>query len=344
MADLLPWINVGAAYRRLTGDTSRGDEDILPWISKDGGARDFKYSSPSFGTVSFQGDVNPGWVDNGKGGYSQVSTQALTPVETPVNDTRITTPTIDPYAAMRAQQGREAQGIKDRILGRGGEIDAILTDILSRVDSLVADRKNKRQGQYDTDSAALIDSLNAAIPEIQKAFASLGLSSSTFVGDRVDNTNQEYKKSQSTVDQQFNDDVAGYGAWADAERANARASADKARNDLNFVRDAGATADNLSRFQESERSFNNALTDFGAQKGKYTTSGDALKSLESVGKDFDFSKVLDSFGALAASSANTGTGGGAAGVVADTIKGLGDKAKKKLSEVQVNNPVGAAAS
>lgn len=320
-----------AAIRKAFGDQSA---DVIPSVNY----KQLNNSLEPNAGLKVSNDSNP---------YIEESEKLWKPTALELaNDTKITpiVPTVDPYAAMRAAQGKEAQGIKDRILGRGGEIDSILNDILGRVDSLVADRKTKRQGQYDTDSAALIDSLNAAIPEIQKAFASLGLSSSTFVDKRVGDTEGEYKKSQATVDQQFDDDVAGYGAWADAERANARASADKARNDLNFVRDAGATADNLSRFQESERSFNNALTDFGAQRGKYTTSGDALKSLENVGKDFDFSKVLDSFGALAASSANTGTGGGAAGVVADTIKGLGDKAKKKLSEVQVNNPVGAAAS
>lgn len=334
--DLIPGVNVGAGFRQLFGGQ---DEDVLEGISTGNKSR------PGQMHISAIPDVGVRKSASNPTGQEQPTIQALTP--SPIIDTGGGgggSVQVDPYVLMRAQQGREAQGIKDRILGRGNEIDSILGDILGRVDSLLADRKNKRQGQYDTDSAALIDSLNAAIPEIQKAFASLGLSSSTFVGDRVDNTNQEYKKSQDAVDTTFNNDLAGYGSWAEGEKSNARASADKARNDLNFVRDAGATADNLSRFQESERSFNNALTDFGAQRGQYTTSGDALKRLEGIGSDYDFSKVLDSFGALAASSANTGTGGGAAGVVADTIKGLGDKTKKKLTEVQVNNPVGASAS
>lgn len=344
MADLIPWMNVGAAWRRLTGDTSRGDEDILPWISKNGGARDFKFSSPAPGVVSFQGDVKPGWEANGKGGYSQVSKKSNTPVNETGTSNVQQTSAPDPVAVLRAQNDNKARQVKDRLLGRSGEIDAILNDIMGRVDGLLADRKTKRQGQYDSDSAALIDALNAAIPEIQKAFASLGLSSSTFVGDRVDNTNKEYEKSQSTVDETFNNDLASYGAWAESEKGNARANAEKARNTMNFVRDADANADNLGRFQESELSFNNALTDFGNARNQYTTSGDALKKLESIGSDYDFSKIMDSFGSLAASSANTGTGGGAAKAVADSIRGIDPKNKKKLTEAQVNNPVGASAA
>ena len=335
--DLIPGVNVGAGFRQLFGGT---DEDVLEGISTAKQGRPAQLHLSAIPDVAVRKTAaNPTGTEFGE----QLTSLTPEPLPLPTGNNGGGLQ-VDPYVAMRAAQGREAQGIKDRILGRGGEIDAILGDIMGKIDTLVADRKNKRQGQFDSDSAALIDSLNAAIPEIQKAFASLGLSSSTFVGDRVDNTNQEYKKSQATVEQQFNDDVANYGAWGDSERANARASADKARNDLNFVRNAEASADNLGRFQETERSFGNALTDFGAQRGKYTTSGDALKALEGVGADYDFSKIMDSFGALAASSANTGTGGGAAGVVADTIKGLGDKAKKKLTEVQTNNPVGAAAS
>lgn len=335
--DLIPGINVGNGFKQLftgkdydvlegisTGNKGRAGQIHLSAIP-DVGVRKTAFNPTGTEQTSLKPTVTtPKITDNFVGGGNAIQ--------------------IDPYALIRAQQASEAQGIKDRILGRGGEIDSILNDIMGRIDNLLGDKKKLRQQSYDTDSAALIDSLNAAIPEIQKAFASLGLSSSTFVGDRVDGTTKEYEKSQEAVDTQFNNDLAGFQSWADSEKGSARASADKARNDLNFVRNAGATADNLSRFQESERSFNNALTDFGSQRNNYTTSGDALKRLESVGSDYDFSKIMDSFGSLAASSANTGTGGAAASKVADTIRGIDPKNKKKLSEVQVNNPIGAAVS
>lgn len=333
--DLIPGVNVGAGFRQLFGGQ---DEDVLEGISTGNKSRT--------GQLHIGGipDVGVRVSASNPTGQEQPTGQVFS---NPVEEANIGgggAITPDPYALMRARADSEAKGIKDRILGRGSEIDAILNDIMGRVDNLLSDKKRTRQGQYDTDSAALIDSLNAAIPEIQKAFAALGLSSSTFVGDRVDNTNQEYKKSQEGVDTQFNNDLATYGQWAESEKGNAKASADKARNDIEFVKNADANADNLSRFQESERSFNNALTDFGAQRNNYTTSGDALKRLEGIGSDYDFSKILDSFGSLAASSANTGTGGGAAQAVLDNIRGVDPKNKKKLSEVQVNNPVGAATS
>lgn len=316
---------------KLQQQMSGGDANWLP-ISVQGGDRSPMMSiggigyDPSFSTQPAS--------------YDKPTTTPDAPTkETTIDETRIQP---DPIAALRAQRSNQARQVKDRLLGRSGEIDAILNDILGRVDSLVADRKNKRQGQYDSESASLIDALNAAIPEIQKAFASLGLSSSTFVGDRVDNTNKEYEKSQGTVDETFNNDLATYGTWAESEKGNARANADKARNTMSFVRDSEADADNLGRFQESELSFNNALTDFGNARNQYTTSGDALQRLEGVGSDYDFSKIMDSFGSLAASSANTGTGGGAAKAVLDNIRGLDPKNKKKLTEAQVNNPVGAA--
>lgn len=334
-ADVLPWINAGNAVKQIT---TGKDYDVLPGISTGDKGRPGQMhltAVPDFGVRSTP--FNPT-------GTEQTSTRTVgSPVTTTsTNNSGGLVPAYDPYAAMRAQQASEAQSIRDRLLGRGSEIDSILNEIIGNIDSLVKDQKRRRQGQYDTDTSALIASLEAAIPEIQKAFAALGLSSSTFVGDRVDNTNQEYKRSQDAVDTAFQDDLASYGQWADKEKASARASADKARNSLDFVRRADATADNLGRFQETEHSFNNALTDFGAQRRNYTTSGDAIKALQGIGSDYDFSKIMDTFGSLAASSANTGTGGGAAQAVLDNIRGLDPKNKKKLTEVEINNPVGVA--
>lgn len=244
-------------------------------------------------------------------------------------------------AAQKVAQAGKAQGIKNSLVGRGGEVDSILQDILSRITGVLEDKKKSRSIQYDGDSAALINSLNSAIPEIQKAFASLGLSSSTFVGDRVSDTNNEYEKSQEGVNTQFDNDIADYGKWATGEEGKAGASATKAKSNIDYVKGLDPTAENLSGLQQSQQTFNNALTDFGSQTSQFEGTGDALQKMNDIGSDYDFNGILNAFGGFAGNSANIGNGK-AINRVKNAVAGVDEKTKKKLNEVQVNNPVGAA--
>lgn len=250
---------------------------------------------------------------------------------------------VDPMVALRARQAAQAASIRDRLLGRGSEVDDILTSILSAIDTALGDTKHRRQEKFDRDTAALLESFGAATPEVEKAFASLGLSNSTFVGDRLKDVRDNYEASQDDAERQYEDDLAGFGSVAEQNRASAKAQASKAKNKIDYVRDADASADNLQNFQSAENGFNDMLTDFGTEKAKFGTQGDFIKSLEGIGSDYDFGKTLDAFTNFAGSAAAINNPNGAARVK-DKLSGVLDKDKKKLTEVQLNNPVGAASA
>lgn len=340
MADYLPWINVGAAYRRITGDTSRGDEDILPWISKDGGARDFAYSSPEPGAVSFQGKVNDGWVDNGKGGYSQVASKPVTPI-TPVDPSSPDrTPQIDPayaaFQALQAQKTNKARGIKDSILGRRGEVDNLLADILGRIESSLGEAKGKRTGKFDRDNQDLVGTLDTSLPDAEKAFASLGLSNSTFSNDRSQDIRDSYERAHDDTKRAYGDDLAQFEQGANSQRASANTEADLARNKFNTIENTEANADNLQGLQQGKSSVEDMLTSFGGERNKIMNSSDALNKILGMQGDDKFGDVLNSFAGFAGGTpAPTASG--------TTASGLFNKDKKKdKTEVQANNPVGAA--
>ena len=352
MADWLPGINVGAGWRRLTGDKSRGDEDILPWISKDGGARDFnaRWTSPT--TFSFQGDVKDGWVDNGKGGLSQVAKTTNTPTDdTPSYNTGgggtgggvQRDPAYAAFMQKQAQDTAEAQGLRDSILGRRGEIESILNAILGNIDTELGEAKGRRTGQFDRDVDSLVGALDTAIPDIQNAFAAMGLSNSTYKGDRVQDTRDSFGKSYEDTNRQLNEDLTGFQRNAAGKKAEANTNASKMFGALDEVKGMKADADNLGRLKEFNSQSRNALTDFSGEKSKFMPGGDALRAISALDSDYDFGKTLDTFNTFASEKASPG-GNGVGGGKAKTGQVYEDDKKKNKTEVQVNNPVGAASA
>lgn len=342
-------ITSGNAENRAKANGGKQDIDWVKGMSVPGGDRNPVNSvfSTSLGNqmVNLMGQTAP------EDDPYYVAPANITDTTTPTDDTNTDTDSIEQQQqaildALTANQNRktnESRGIQSRILGRKGEIDTILNDIKSSIDAVVSGKKKSRQGKYDSDTADLINTLNAAIPEVQKAFAALGLSSSTFVGDRVDNTNKEYDKSQEAVDNQLDTDMTSYGNWEAGEKSKADTNAKNLKSNVDYV--GGLTPDynNLSDMQQSEQTFNTAMNNFGGEKGAYTTDSDALNKINSIGSDYDFSKIMDALASTAGSAANTGNTG-AASSIASKIKGMGDDKKKKLTEVQVNNPVGVASA
>lgn len=333
--DVIPGINVGNGWKQLT---TGKDYDVIEGVSTGNKSRPGQMHVSAIPDVGVRvsaanptGQEQSGGGSGGGGGTTKIA-DTFTPA--PI--------AVDPYAALMAANAAKAGGFRDRILGKAGDIDSIYEDIIGAIDTALKDKKEGRQRVYDTDSANLLNALTAAIPEIQKAFASLGLTTSTYVGDRVGGTRDEYEKSQEGVDTQYENDLTDYGNWAKGEKTNAGTARSKLSNKIDYVKDLDPTADNLQGLQQAASTFDDALADFGGQKNMYGNKGEAMKTLNSIGTDYDFGKVLDAFGSFAGSAANTGEGGGAAQKVADNIRGLSDKAKKKLTEVQVNNPVGAA--
>lgn len=335
-ADVFPSVNVGSSIRAIPSNAvyqaRGGDADWIHGLSVRGGDRNPVGNMPI--------GITQGPSGNRSGAPTATPTRTTGTPDSNTDNLVGGGIAYDPIAALQAQQTSEAQAIQDRLMGRRGEVDKILNDILGRVDSLLEDRKRIRDQQYGFDTEALVDSLKGSIPEIEKAFASLGLSNSTFVGDRRDDTSRQYQLSQGATDRALASDLAEYGQWADTEKSKARTNASDMKHTFDSIGKMTPNHMNLSNLQQSELDLNKGISGFKEQTNRFTTSGDALRALNSIGSDYDFDNILNSFATTAASKADTGSGGGASQAVLDNIRG--NTQKKRLTENQINNPVGAA--
>ena len=254
---------------------------------------------------------------------------------------------VDPAAALRAQKQAqdtaEAQGIRDSILGRRGEVESILNAILGNIDTELGEAKGRRTGQFDRDVDSLVGALDTAIPDIQNAFAAMGLSNSTYKGDRVQDTRDSYGKSYEDTNRQLNEDLTGFQRNAAGKKAEANTNANKMFGALDEVKGMKANADNLGRLKEFNSQSRNALTDFSGEKSKFMPGGNALRAISALDSDYDFGKTLDTFNTFASEKASPG-GNGVGGGKAKTGQVYEDDKKKNKTEVQVNNPVGAASA
>ena len=80
-------------------------------------------------------------------------------------------------AAERARQNQragEASNIKNAMMGRRGEFESILNEILGNIDRTYKEESNRRKETYDADSAELLSTLEKALPEIASSFAAIG--------------------------------------------------------------------------------------------------------------------------------------------------------------------------
>lgn len=330
-----------------------GDYDIFGNASFDGGARD-RGTDATIKDGKYvpakQGEQKPGYNATGREIVSAPKGPELTDINdlnknvTYFNDEDIK---VDPaYAAFvqkQAQDTAEARKLREGILGRRGEVQDILNAILGNIDTELGEAKGRRKGQFDRDVDSLVASLDSAIPDIQNAFAAMGLSNSTYKGDRVQDTRDSYGKSYEDTNRQLNEDLTGFQRNAASKKAEANTNASKMFSALDEVEGMQANADNLGQLKDFNSRSSNALADFRGEKSKFMPGGDALRAISALDSDYDFGKTLDTFNTFAnekASPAGNGVGGGKAKVG----QIYEDDKKKNKTEVQINNPVGAASA
>lgn len=326
------WIPGRDTAGKIKQEMSGGDANWIPEVSVAGGDRSPKQSVFGIGTDP---TYNPG----GGGGTLDKPTEVV--------DTPTTQLQIDPaYAAFMQKQAEdtaEARKLRESILGRRGEVQSILDAILGNIDTELGEAKGRRTGQFDRDVDSLVGALDAAIPDIQNAFAAMGLSNSTYKGDRVQDTRDSYGKSYEDTNRQLNEDLTGFQRNAASKKAQANTNAKKMFSALDEVEGMQANADNLGQLKKFSSDTSNALTDFEGEKSKFMPGGEALRAISALDNGYDFSKTLDTFNTFAsekASPAGNGVGGGKA----KTGQIYEDDKKKNKTEVQINNPVGAASA
>ncbi len=340
--DVIPGINVRNGIKQLaTGQ----DYDVLDGVSTGKNKRQGQTH------LAMVPDVGVRKTPFNPTGQEQPSGSKFIDYPTPaptgetVSDVR-----VDPaYQAFFQQQARqaadtaEAQRIRGSILGRRGEIRDILNTILGNIQAELGEAKGRRTRQFDRDVDSLVASLDSAIPDIQNAFAAMGLSNSTYKGDRVQDTRDSYGKSWEDTNRQLNEDLTGFQRNAASKSAEANTNANKMFGALDEVEGMKASADNLGQLKDFNSQSRNALADFNGEKSKFMPGSEALRAISALNSNYDFGKTLDTFNAFASDKAAP-SGNGVGGGKAKAGQIYEDDKKKNKTEVQINNPVGAASA
>lgn len=328
---LVPGRNTAKNFK---SELSGGDANWIPEVSVVGGERSPRNSIFGFG-------ADPTFNAGGGGGTGEVKKTTTDNIDNNIGGTY--DPAYQAFLAQQAKDAAEAEDLRDKILGRRDDVQSILDAILGNISTELGEAKSRRTGQFDRDVDSLVGALDAAIPDIQNAFASMGLSNSTYKGDRVQDTRDSYGKSYEDTNRQLNEDLTGYKRNANAKEAKVKTNANKMFDAFDEAKGMKASADNLGELKEFNNSTRNALTDFKGEKAAFMPGGDALNAISKLDGDYDFGKTLDTFNTFASEKASP-TGNGVGGGKAKTGQIYEDDKKKKKTEVQVNNPVGAASA
>lgn len=339
-ADVLPWINVGNAGKQLiTGK----DYDVLPGISTGDKGRpgqvhlsavpDFGVRSTSFNPTGREDNFTP-------------RDETIDPPTDNVGGNLTYDPAYQAFLQEQARQAAdaaEAQRIRDAILGRRKSVEDLLNDILDNIDTQLREGKGSREAQFTRDVADLVAALDGSLPDIENAFAALGLSNSTYKADRIQDTRDSYERSYVDTERQKEEDLTAMQQKAKAEKAKWQGEANNILDTISTFKDLQPTHNDLNRLRDADLSSKKAINSFRSSRDAFQPGSEALSAITKLDGDYDFSKTLESFNSLASEN------NPASGSVSAQAAGSGrlfedDKKNKKKTEVQVNNPVGAASA
>lgn len=238
-------------------------------------------------------------------------------------------------AAKEAARAAEAQGIKDRMVGRRGELDDILNAVLAAIDATYAEESTKRKGQYDTDAADLLKTLNQALPEIAASFAAIGSYDSSWNNDSQAHTTDKYNDSQATLTSEYNTDMATLGNKANQARTDARTSYNNNQIDFDTLENTEANSDSLETLRRSENSLNKAINEFSQSQHYYKPGSTFAQELSNLGGVYDYGAIKNAF-ANYLSTAGAGATNVTKNLSSEAKSQVGEKTKK--TEVQENTP------
>lgn len=243
--------------------------------------------------------------------------------------------------ARQAKRASEAQGIKDSMLGRRGEFESVLNDILKNIDTTYKEESNRRKETYDSDAAELMQTLEKALPEIAASFAAIGGYDSSLRGYREMDAEKEHQSSQDELKREYEADLGNLGAKANQARTDARTSYNNFMTDFDTLANTEANSDNLETIRKSENSLNKGLNDFRGQSEIYKPNSTFSNEMKNLGGDYDFGSIKDAF----TSFLNTTTAGNGGSTFSADEK-IAEEAKKQTgktkSEIEQNKSTGVS--
>lgn len=242
-------------------------------------------------------------------------------------------------AAENAAKASEAQNIKNSMLGRRAEFESILNNVLGNIDKTYKEESDKRKETYDEDAAALLDTLEKALPEIASSFASIGAYDSSLRGYREMDAEKEHQSSQKELTKEYEDDMANLGNKANQARTEANNSYRNFMTDFDTLNSTDANADNLKTIRSSQNSLLKGLNDFSSQAEYYKPNSDFANQMKALGENTNFDKIASSLkNFLTNAGASSGNFSADKQLATDT-KATTDKVK---SEVETNKATGVS--
>lgn len=315
--DLVPGVNFGAAYRRLTGDKSRGDEDIVKGISKRGGDR-----TTQNGSVLGVTARTP-------------TPQALPRVSEP-QGTGGVTPTGDGTGGGFAgfTDGTSSEDLalvtqlRDEIMARGGDIDSIYSALFGDLDSLLKSRDAELEGQYGEQFKKAADQYTMALPEIENSYAAIGAADSTDNSDANDKAKFGYDDTVKTIGTNKKSDEAKLGAYGREQKAKITEDRDSAKRNLGRV---GET-DDADALRGMRNDLEGNLSNARVTRSQFGTDGSAQKSLDKLtGDNGRFDAAVNSLDSIIKSSMSGSVKEAAVKAITDNA-GLSDEEKEKVQQ------------
>lgn len=330
-------LNWGQLGKQLTD--WGGDYDVFSDYSHEGGARDQAGAKGITGGGA-QGQTKPGYDSTGRK-VVQATNNTPTQQKAPVVDTSGNGVGngngTGGAGGAAAQSAAERAAILREIQGLSPQAQALFGDIFNRIRSVAKGKRDKIDRTYNDQDAAYTKSYQETLPQIDNAFAALGIGNSTYAGDRIDKATEEFKGSLAKSGENRRADTAEVGNWEasqqgafEADQANINDAIGRSAGvqDVGELRDA---RNNLTTTVNNTRGKQRALNDDGA----------AIASLDAAtGRSSNFDSAMKSLEGVLASSMDTGTKSAAKTALLENGN-LTDEEKKRLSEVQVNNPYGA---
>lgn len=235
--------------------------------------------------------------------------------------------------ARQARRADEAAGIKNNMMGRRGEFEAILNEILGNIDKTYREESGRRKETYDADSAELLQTLEQALPEIAASFAAIGGYDSSLRGYREMDAEKEHQNSQNELKREYETELGNLGAKANQARVDARTSYNNFMTDFDTLANTEANSDNLETIRKSENSLNKGLNDFRGQSNIYKPNSTFSREMSSLGGDYDFGNIRDAFTSFL-NTTNAGSGGNfqADEKIAEEAKKTTNKVKNEIEQ------------
>lgn len=313
MADLIPGINVGAAWRRLTGDTSRGDEDIIAGFSKSGGDRTTA-NGATFG-VTAQPVASP---------TPEPPLPLPIPDEAGVDGTGgglLTGAAADPDAGLRT-------ALRNEIAARGGDIEGVYAALFGDLDALLKTRDAELETQYGDQFKKAADTYTGAIPEIEGSYAAIGAGDSTDNSDAKGKAKAGYDETTKVIGKNKESDKAKLGQYGKEQRA--KFGADKEAAQRNVAR-AGETED-VDALRSMRNDLETNISQGGVTRATLGTDGAARKEISNLTQDSGrYDAAVNALDSIIKGSMSGSVKEAAVKAIVDNA-GLSDDEKEKVNQ------------